>query len=197
MSSHQSFDLVGAARQSLIEHGFQPDFPPQVIEELARFQAHRPMTQASVEDLRHLLWSSIDNETSRDLDQIEFAEELPGGMARVLIGIADVDAYVPKGSALDQYASVETVTLYAGVKNFPMLPEQLSTGLTSLLEGQDRTSVVTEFILDADGQENGNGHLPARIYRALVCNRAQLDYNSTGAWLSGTGKMPPKVAASA
>jgi exoribonuclease R len=98
MGSHQPFDLVAAARQSLTEHGFKPDYPPPVQQELAALQTHPPKTNPTAEDLQHLLWSSIDNDTSRDLDQIEYAETLPDGRIRILIGIADVDAYVAKGS---------------------------------------------------------------------------------------------------
>jgi exoribonuclease-2 len=137
------------------------------------------------------LWSSIDNDTSRDLDQIEVAERLSNGDIKVLIGIADVDAFVPKQSAIDQHAARETTTVYTGIRNFPMLPEELSTGKTSLLEHQDCLSVVTEFVADADGHVTSSN-----VYRALVRNQAQLQYNSLGAWLEGTAAAPPKVAAS-
>lgn len=181
----------------MIDHGFQPDYPPQVAQELADIQAHPPQRPTSIQDLRHLLWSSIDNDTSRDLDQIEYAETLPNGGVRVLIGIADVDAYVPKGSAIDQHASVETVTIYTGVKNFSMLPDELSTGLTSLLEGQDRICMVTEFTLQANTCTTDTCIDSSRIYPALVNNKAQLAYNGVGAWLDGTAAAPAKVAASA
>jgi exoribonuclease-2 len=196
MSSNPPFDLQAAARQSMTEHGFEPDYPPSVQQELDSLLAHPPPTPASVEDLRHLLWSSIDNDTSRDLDQVEYADTLPDGSTRVLIGIADVDAYVPKGSAIDQHAAVETVTVYTGVKNFSMLPDELSTGLTSLLEGQDRLCVVTEYTLDRGECDTESCVASSRIYRALVNNKAQLAYNSVGAWLDGHGDPPPKVAAS-
>src|SRR5271166_383603 len=150
-SDFRVFDLQAAARQSMVEHGFEPDFPPEAKLELAALAADRPKAKASGEDLRHLLWSSIDNDTSRDLDQIEYAETLPNGNVRVLVGIADVDGYVPKGSAIDCHAAVETVTVYTGIRNFPMLPEELSTGQTSLLENQERLSVVVEFVVDAGG----------------------------------------------
>jgi VacB/RNase II family 3'-5' exoribonuclease len=196
MSSHQhadfgAFDLHAAARQSMIEHGFEPDFPPEVGRELAAHAAHPPNADKDAEDLRHLLWSSIDNDTSRDLDQIEYAETLPNGDVRVLIGIADVDLYVPKGSAIDKHAAVETVTVYSGVTIFPMLPEELSTGLTSLLDSEDRACVVTEFILDSQDRVASS-----RVYPALIRNKAQLAYNGVGAWLEGKGKAPAKVAAS-
>jgi len=168
MSTHAPFDLEASARQSMIEHGFEPEYPAAVKQELSALEAKPPQTMAGLEDLRGLLWSSIDNDTSRDLDQIEYADRLPDGSTRVRIGIADVDAYVPKGSAIDKHAAVETVTVYTGVKNFSMLPEELSTGLTSLNENEDRLAIVTEFVVAADGSV-GEGC----VYRALVRNRAQ------------------------
>ncbi len=143
-------------------------------------------------DLRSQLWSSIDNDTSRDLDQIEVAERLSNGDVKVLVGIADLDAFVSKQSAIDQHAARETTTVYAGIRNFPMLPEELSTGTTSLLENQDRLSVVVEFVVDGDGHVASSD-----VYRAVVRNQAQLQYNSVGAWLENTAAAPPKVAASA
>ncbi|MGC2163823.1 MAG: RNB domain-containing ribonuclease [Silvibacterium sp.] len=196
MNSNAPFDLVAAARQSMIEHGFEPEYPAEVQQELTALEAHPPQTPASIQDLRNLLWSSIDNDTSRDLDQIEYADTLPDGSTRVLIGIADVDAYVPKGSAIDKHAGIETVTVYTGVKNFSMLPDELSTGLTSLLEGQDRVCMVTEFTLDKNVCGTESCVASSRIYPALVNNKAQLAYNGVGAWLDGKGEAPAKVAAS-
>jgi VacB/RNase II family 3'-5' exoribonuclease len=194
--SHPAFDLVAAARQSVKEHGFEPDFPEQVEQEVAALKADPPAANPAAEDLRGLLWSSIDNDTSRDLDQIEYADILSDGRTRVRIGIADVDAYVPKGSAIDRYAANETATLYTGVKIFSMLPEELSTGLTSLLEGEDRLCMVTEFVLDAKVCATESCIAESRIYPALVNNKAQLAYSGTGAWLDGHGGAPPKVTAS-
>jgi len=196
MSTHHdsnvgAFDLRAAERQSMIEHGFEPEFSPEIEREMVALAAHPPTPDAAVEDLRHLLWSSIDNDTSRDLDQIEYAEQNSSGDVRILIGIADVDLYVPKGSAIDRRAAVETTTVYSGITVYPMLPEQLSTGLTSLLEGEDRASVVTEFVLD--GKDNVK---ESRLYRALVRNKAQLAYSSAGAWLEGRRNAPRKVAES-
>jgi len=187
-------DLQVIAKEVMRQNGFEPDFPPGVEQQLAQLRAHPPAIAAGadVRDLRNLLWSSIDNDTSRDLDQIEVAERLPNGDVKVLVGIADLDAFVPKQSPIDQHAAKETTTVYTGIRNFPMLPEELSTGKTSLLEDQDRLSVVTEFVVDA------NGHVTAsNVYRAVVRNQAQLQYNSVGAWLEGTAAAPPKVAASA
>lgn len=190
-SSH--FDLQQAARESMIERGFEPDFPPQVQQELAILQSNPPSLRSdgNIRDLRNLLWSSIDNDTSRDLDQIEVAERLSGGNTKILIGIADVDAFVHKQSAIDQHAAKETTTVYTGVKIFPMLPEQLSTGATSLLEGADKLAIVIEFAVDPNGVVTSSD-----IYRALVRNRAQLTYNAVGAWLEGGAQAPAKVATS-
>src|ERR1700691_5228561 len=187
-------DLQAAAREIMRLHGFQPDFEPGVQQQLAGLRAHPPAITPGpkVRDLRNLLWASIDNDTSRDLDQIEVAQQLPNSDVKIMVGIADVDAFVPKQSAIDQHASRETTSVYTGIRTFPMLPEELSTGLTSLLENQDRLSVVTEFVVNAGGLVTTSD-----VYRALVRNRAQLQYNSLGAWLEGTAAAPAKVAASA
>ena len=187
-------DLQAIAKDIVRQHGFEPDFSPAVGQQLAQLRANPPAIAAGgdVRDLRQLLWSSIDNDTSRDLDQIEVAEQLSNGDIKVLVGIADLDSFIAKGSAIDQHAARETTTVYAGVRNFPMLPEELSTGKTSLLENQDRLSVVTEFVVDGDGHVKASA-----VYRAVVRNRAQLQYNSVGAWLEGAGPAPAKVAASA
>src|ERR1700688_2744379 len=180
-------DLQATAKEIMLRYGFEPDFPPQVPQQLADLKSHPPQIAAGgdVRDLRNLLWSSIDNDTSRDLDQIEVAERLPNGDVKIMIGIADVDAFVPKQTPIDQHAARETTTVYAGVRNFPMLPEELSTGITSLLENQDRLSVVVEFVVDATGRLKSSS-----VYRALVRNQAQLQYNSLGAWLEGTAPAP-------
>ncbi len=177
----------------MIQHGFNPDFPPEAAQQLAALQAHPPQVEAKdgIRDLRNLLWSSIDNDTSRDLDQIEVADRLPNGDVKVMIGIADVDAFVPLHSAIDQHAASETTTVYTGVRNFAMLPEQLSTGASSLLENQDRLSVVIEFVVGADGNLKSGD-----LYRAVVRNHAQLQYNSVGAWLENKAAAPPKVLSS-
>lgn len=187
------FDLQAIAKEVVQQHGFQPDFSPDIPQELADLRAHPPQIAPAgdIHDLRNLLWSSIDNDTSRDLDQIEVAERAPNGDVKVRIGIADVDSFVPKGTPIDLHAARETTTVYAGVRNFPMLPEELSTGKTSLLENQDCLAVVVEFIVDATGIVNS-----PNVYRAVVGNKAQLQYNSLGAWLEGKAPAPPKVATS-
>src|SRR5579871_1199209 len=172
-------DLQAAAKEIMLEHGFEPDFPSEVSSQLADLKNNQPQISANgnVRDLRSLLWSSIDNDTSRDLDQIEVAQGGTNGDVKIMIGIADVDAYAPKSSPIDQHAGRETTTVYTGVRNFPMLPEELSTGQTSLLENHDRMAVVTEFTVGADGNLTSSD-----VYRAVVRNKAQLQYNSVGAW---------------
>ncbi len=174
-------------------HGFEPDFSPEVRQQLDAIAAHPPAVAAGgdVRDLRSLLWSSIDNDTSRDLDQLEVAERLPSGDTKVLIAIADVDAFVPAHSPIDAHAAVETTSVYTGIRMFPMLPEELSTGATSLLEGADKLAIVIEFAVSSDGTVHSDS-----VYRAVVRNKAQLTYNASGPWLEHTGPAPAKVAAS-
>lgn len=174
-------------------HGFEPEFASPVLTQLAALAAHPPRATpgADIRDLRGLPWSSIDNETSRDLDQLEVAELLPDKATRVQVAIADVDAFVPRHSAIDAHAANATTTVYTGVRNFPMLPEALSTHATSLLEAQDNLSVVIEFVVSADGVVQSSD-----VYRAVVRNSAQLTYDGVGAWLDESGPAPAKVAAS-
>ena len=192
-SNPSPLDLQATAKQIMLEHGFEPEFPAAVSAQLMQLKKNPPSVAATgeVRDLRHLLWSSIDNDTSRDLDQIEVAAPVSNGAVKIMIGIADVDAFAAKQSPIDQHAACETTTVYTGVRNFPMLPEELSTGVTSLLENQDRLSVVYEFVVDAAGNVKSPD-----VYRAVVRNKAQLQYNSVGAWLEGTAAAPPKVAGS-
>jgi len=190
------FNLAAAARTTMLEHGFQPDFSADAQKQLAAIvadphQAEPAVSDGAAKDLRSLLWSSIDNDTSKDLDQIEYAEPLADGRIRVLVGVADVDGTVTQGTPLDAHAASETTSVYTGVRTFPMFPAELSEGLTSLNENQDRAAVVTEFCVDAQGIVSDG-----LIYRALVRNQAQLAYNAIGAWLEGKGDAPAKVAAS-
>jgi len=186
-------DLQAIAKEVMLAHGFEPDFPPQVQDQLADLKRKPPLVVAApgVRDLRDLLWSSIDNDTSRDLDQIEVAQRLSDGQVKILVGIADVVAFLRKQSPIDEHAARETTTVYAGIRNFPMLPEELSTGQTSLLENQDRLSVIIEFVVDATGVVTSSD-----VYQAVVRNKAQLQYNSVGKWLEGSAAAPAKVAAS-
>jgi exoribonuclease-2 len=174
-------DLLTAARREMVERGFQPDFPPEALRQLHGLSCE---PDRSLKDLTGLAWSSIDNDDSRDLDQIEWAERVSGGI-RVLVGVADVDSCVNRGTPIDCYASHETTSVYTGVHTFPMLPERLSTDLTSLGEGQDRAAVVIEFVAAAGGSIS-----QSKVYRALVRNQARLTYNGVGPWLEGAGAAP-------
>ena len=189
--SANHFDLAAAAFTEMVRQGFHPDFPNGTEEQLERIQAAGPAEPAKEHrDLRGLLWSSIDNDTSRDLDQIEFAERVEGGI-RVRVGVADVSGSVEKDSPIDEHAADQTKTVYTATRNFPMIPNELSTDLTSLNEGVDRTAMVVDFVVDAQGCLSQQS-----IYRALVHNRAQLAYSKVGPWLEGTAGPDPKVASS-
>lgn len=189
-------DLQALAAQAMRDNGFEPEFSAAAQQQLEALRAHPPAIapSTSIRDLRALPWSSIDNESSRDLDQVEVAEALDDGATRIRIGIADVDAFVPKGSPLDQHASAATTTVYSGVRNFPMLPEAISNHATSLLEGEDKLALVVESVVAADGTVRSSD-----VYRAVVRNRYQLVYDSIGPWLDAPASAapPPKVAASA
>lgn len=175
------------------EHGFEPDFPPAALQQIEEIRENPPAVEPApgVKDLRSMLWSSIDNDESRDLDQVEVVEPLADGRTRVLIGIADVDHFVPEGSPIDTFASQQTTSVYTGVRTFPMLPHALSTAATSLQEGGDRMVMVTEFIVSGDGDVTDGA-----VYSALIRNKARLTYNAVGAWLEGQGPAPEPIAAS-
>ncbi len=171
----------------MIHDGFDPDFPPGAAAQATEAAATGAEDDA-LRDLRALLWSSIDNRESRDLDQIEVAERLPNGSIRLIIGIADVDALVPKGSPIDLHAARNCCSVYTGVAVFPLLPEELSTDRTSLLQDGEREAVVIEMEIDADG-----GVTNPAIYRARTRNRAQLAYEDVGEWLEGHSPMPEQI----
>jgi len=172
----------------MLEKGLVPDFPPPVLAELDGIHEPATGTDGSTRDLRNLLWCSIDNDDSRDLDQLTAAEALPGGAVKVLVGIADVDAIVKKRSALDDHARQNTTSVYTVAETFPMLPEKLSTDLTSLNYQSDRLALVIEMVFAGDGTLQSSD-----IYRATVRNRAKLAYNSVAAWLEGSGPMPQEI----
>ncbi|HWC58874.1 MAG TPA: RNB domain-containing ribonuclease [Verrucomicrobiae bacterium] len=188
--TNASFDLKSRAHQAMLDAGFHPDFPAEVLREIQMLKGPAPKISGNVRDLRSLLWSSIDNDSSRDLDQVEYAEKLPDGTTRLLVGIADVDSSVPKGSAIDQHASTETTSVYTGVATFPMLPEELSTDLTSLRDAQERLSIIIELSVNDSGEVKSHSGYPAWLR-----NRAKLAYSSTGAWLEGRASIPPAIAA--
>ena len=183
-------DLRAAARRIIEENGFEADFGAEVARQLAAIrQPASPPPDAR--DLRHLPWSSIDNVESRDLDQVEVAEVLDDDAIRIVVAIADVDAVVPKGTPIDERAYANSTSLYTGVDVYAMLPERLSTDLTSLGEGEDRLAVAIETVVDAAGDV-----LSCDVFRAYVHNGAKLAYDDVGAWLDG-GPPPAKAASNA
>lgn len=181
-------DLRDVARQVMIDEGFDPA-PDQAVAAELKTLGKRPDTGSPLKDLRDLLWSSIDNDDTRDLDQIEFASELAGGDSRLVIAIADVDVEAPKGSAIDGHAGAQTTTVYTGAVIFPMIPLELSAGATSLFEGADRKAVAVDMVVAPDGTVRS-----ADIYRALVNNKAQLTYDGVGRWLDSHAPIPEKVS---
>jgi len=187
---HPEADLKTIVWQAMEKYGFAPRFPPRVIDDVSAMQ-ERLFTElpAGVRDSRLILWSSIDNRDSQDLDQLEYCERNPGGMIRVMVAIADVDEYVTSHSPADEFAAHNGTTVYTGVETFPMLPGRLSYGLTSLLPGTDRFAVVIVFDVRPDGS-----FAPGEIYRAVVRNKAKLVYEEVGAWLEGSGPLPEGVA---
>jgi len=182
-------ELQSIAHRAMLQRGLLPDFSPAVIAETNRITQAAVASGGATRDLRDLLWASIDNDDSRDLDQLSVAEPLAGDAVRILVAIADVDALVEKDSAIDGHARTNTTSVYTAAEIFPMLPEKLSTDLTSLAEGQQRLAIVMEMVIAGDGTMTASD-----IYRAVVLNRAKLAYNGVAAWLDGTAPAPPKIA---
>ncbi len=181
-------DLKSIARRAMIERDLLPDFSDAALAELARIQAAATDQHSNFRNLTGLLWASIDNDDSRDLDQLTVAEPRHDQSVKILVAIADVDALVRKDSALDTHAKHNTTSVYTAGAMFPMLPEKLSTDLTSLGEGQDRLAIVVEMVIAEDGVV-----LSSTLFRALVHNHAKLAYNSVAAWLAGEAPAPERV----
>ncbi len=181
-------DLGAIARRAMLTRGLEPDFPAEAMSQLSGVPGPARDADPAIRDLRGLLWCSIDNDSSRDLDQLTVAEPLPGGATKILIAIADVDAIVKPGSPIDRHARANTSSVYTAAKIFPMLPERLSTDLTSLSEGEDRLAIAIKMAIAADGSVAGSD-----VYRALVRNRAKLAYRSVAAWLDGAAEAPERV----
>ncbi|HYM91051.1 MAG TPA: ribonuclease catalytic domain-containing protein, partial [bacterium] len=173
----------------MLERGFLPDFGAAVLTELGAIPGPTATQIPSVRELSGLLWASIDNDDSLDLDQLSVAEPLADGRVKVLVAIADVDAFVGRASAINAHAQQNATSVYTVAQVFPMLPERLSTDLTSLREGQERLAIVIEMETDPDGAVVGSD-----LYRATVVNHGKLAYNAVAAWLAGQGPMPPRVA---
>jgi exoribonuclease-2 len=182
-------NLLQIATNAMISKGLEPEFPPEALKQLEGIQKPASEPGGDLKDMTSLLWCSIDNDDSRDLDQLSVAEKLEGGKIRVYVAVADVDALVKLQSPLDLHARKNTTTVYTGVKTFPMLPEKLSTDLTSLNDGEERIAVITEMVVDSKGEVTDS-----KIYRAKVKNKAKLAYNGVGPWLDGKGPLPPAAA---
>ncbi|MEO5739425.1 MAG: RNB domain-containing ribonuclease [Vicinamibacterales bacterium] len=178
------------AREAMVGRGLLPDFSSEALSQAARIESPAVATDGSVRNLRGLPWCSIDNDDSRDLDQLSVSEPMPGGTVKILVAIADVDVLVEKDSPIDVHARTNTTSVYTAAQIFPMLPEKLSTNLTSLNEGEERLAMVIEMMVGADGSIASFD-----VYRAVVLNRAKLAYNAIAAWLEGTAAAPPRLAA--
>ncbi len=179
--------LLEIAVKAMKDRGFEPDFPPDALAQLGGIRG--PAEAGPLKDLTALLWCSIDNDDSRDLDQLSVGEKLPDGRVKVYVAVADVDALVVRDTPLDRHAQKNTTSVYTGIKTFPMLPEKLSTDLTSLNENQKRAALVVEMAVDGQGKVGESA-----VYGAWVTNKAQLTYNAVGAWLEGKGPLPPAAA---
>jgi VacB/RNase II family 3'-5' exoribonuclease len=183
-------DLLSIARRVMLEHGLEPDLPAAAARQLSAITGPATERAPSIRDRRTLPWCSIDNDDSRDLDQLSVAVPLAGGAVRILVAIADVDATITRDSPIDAHARANTTSVYTAAQIFPMLPERLSTDLTCLAEDRERLSLVIEMTVAPDGSISG-----ADVYRAAVVNRAKLAYNGVAAWLDGKGAAPARVAA--
>ena len=187
----RKIDLKAIAHGAMRKYGFEARFPPAVVNFVNKLDPSTPQKAGSLADLRSLLWSSIDNEDTMDLDQIEYCERGQNNEINIKVAIADVDAYVPKGSVADLHARRNTTSVYTGIETFPMLPDRLSKDLSSLPVGLDRLAMVIEYAVLPAGNVR-----PGKIYRAVVRNKAKLVYETLGDWLEGKGKIPEVVAAS-
>jgi VacB/RNase II family 3'-5' exoribonuclease len=185
-------DLRTIARRAMIERGLLPEFTDAIVAETRALAdaAARPASPSAIRDLRGLPWASIDNDDSMDLDQLSVAEPQAGGAVKILVAIADVDALVKQRSAIDDHARANTTSVYTAAQIFPMLPERLSTDLTSLGEGVDRRAIIIEFVVRPDSVVTDSD-----VYRATVRNRAKLAYNGVAAWLDGASAAPARVLA--
>ena len=182
--------LAQLAAQAMRDRGLEPEFPPDALQQAAETNAPAHETDKDLHDLRSLLWCSIDNDDSRDLDQLQVAELLDSGHVRVYVAVADVDALVKRQSPVDNHAVYNTTSVYTPARIFPMLPERFSTDLTSLNAAVDRQAIVVAYTVDERGALSDE-----MVFRALVHNYAKLAYPSVGAWLIGEGPMPPAMAA--
>src|ERR1700690_2507412 len=187
---HHRAILQSIAHRAMLERGLLPDFSAAALAQLDTIQTPSVVNGASIRDQRNLPWASIDNDDSLDLDQLTVAEAMSGGKIKIMVAVADVDSLVKEGSAINDHAHHNTTSVYTAARIFPMLPEKLSTDLTSLNLNGERLAFVVEMEIDSDGSISDS-----EIYRARVRNHAKLAYNSIAAWLDGNGTMPEAVSA--
>jgi VacB/RNase II family 3'-5' exoribonuclease len=185
-----SSPLMNVARLAMTNNGLLPDFSVAALKQMASITTPAKDSSPDIRDLRQLLWASIDNDNSRDLDQLTVADQANTGTVKILVAIADVDAVVKPGSPIDDHARVNTTSVYTPAAIFPMLPEKLSTDLTSLGESQERLALVIDMTINAAGSVT-----QSEVYRARVVNHSKLAYNGVGAWLAGGGPPPAGVGA--
>ena len=188
--------LRAIAHRAMLERGLLPDFSVAALAELDRIQAPADVNAeplggpSGMRDLTDLPWASIDNDDSRDLDQLTVAETLPEDRVKIRVAVADVDALVKNSAPIDEHARHNTTSVYTAAEIFPMLPEKLSTDLTSLNFDEERPAVVVEMIV-------AGGRLLARLgYLPGACaTMRRLAYNSVAAWLDEDGALPEGIAA--
>ena len=193
MNTHRSYnraDLAAIATHAMAERGLQPEFPAAALQQMDAIGGPGLESGPAIRDLTALLWCSIDNDDSRDLDQLSVCESLPGGVVKIFVAVADVDTLVKKGTPIDEHARINTTSVYTGARVFAMLPERLSTDLTSLNAGQDRLALVIEMVFNPDATLAGSS-----LYRAKVNNKAKLAYDAVAAWIEGGASLPPAAAA--
>ena len=189
-TQHHRSILQSIAHRAMLERGLLPDFSSAALAELEQLPRSATLDSNTIHDRRNLLWASIDNDDSRDLDQLTVAEALPAGRVKILVAIADVDSSVKNGSAIDEHARHNTTSVYTAAEIFPMLPEKLSTDITSLNLDQDRLAIIVEMVVSANGTLEDS-----KVYKAWVRNHAKLAYNSVAAWLERKGDIPEEIAA--
>ncbi len=183
-------DLIRIAGEVMVERGLEPEFTAAVDAQLATITGPGRDDDPHIRDLTALPWCSIDNDDSLDLDQLTACEPLADGAVKIFVAVADVDALVTKGSAIDTHAWTNTTSVYTSAIVFAMLPERLSTDLTSLNADQDRLALVTEMVVAPDASIT-----QATLYRATVRNHAKLAYDALSAWIEGNGALPEAARA--
>ena len=193
MEQHHTFhrsDLVRIAIDAMKERGLEPEFPPRALQQLQTIDAAAQDDDPRIRDLTALPWCSIDNDDSLDLDQLTACGQMGSEAVKIFVAVADVDVLVKKNTAIDQHARTNTTSVYTSARVFPMLPERLSTQLTSLNPDEDRMAIVTEMVVDAQGEVTHS-----TVHRARVRNHAKLAYDAVAAWIEGEADMPDAVRA--